>query len=66
MYLNVITMGLGAINSCLDFTTLCLALLNPYHAKSGKKIFFENSIDPDQLASEKPADQDQRCFPLCL
>ena len=27
---------------------------------------FENSVDPDQLASQKPADQDQHCFPLCL
>ena len=26
----------------------------------------EISIDPDQLASEKPADQDPLCFPLCL
>ena len=25
---------------------------------------FENSEDPDQLASEKPADQDPHCFPL--
>ena len=24
---------------------------------------FENSVDPDQLASEKPADQDPHCFP---
>ena len=23
-------------------------------------------MDPDQLASEKPADQDPHCFPLCL
>ena len=27
---------------------------------------FENSVDLDQLASEKPADQDLHCFPLCL
>ena len=25
---------------------------------------FENKIDPDQLASVKPADQDQHCFHL--
>ena len=25
---------------------------------------FENSVDPDQLASEKPADQGPHCFPL--
>ena len=27
---------------------------------------FENSVDPFQLASEKPADQNLHCFPLCL
>ena len=27
---------------------------------------FENSQDPDQLASQKPADQDPHCFPDCL
>ena len=28
---------------------------------------FENSLDPDKLASdEKPADQDPHCNPLCL
>ena len=27
---------------------------------------FENSVDPDQLASVKPADQDPRRFSLCL
>ena len=26
----------------------------------------ENSVDPDQLASQKPADQDPHCFPLSL
>ena len=25
----------------------------------------ENSVDPDHLASEKPADQDPHYFPLC-
>ena len=24
--------------------------------------YFENSVDPDQLASRKPADQELRCF----
>ena len=24
------------------------------------------TVDPDQLASEKPADQDLQCFPICL
>ena len=27
---------------------------------------FENSVDSDQLASMKPADQDLHCFPCCL
>ena len=27
---------------------------------------FENSVDLDQLASMKPADQDLHCFPLCF
>ena len=27
---------------------------------------FEKRVDPDQLASKKPADQDQHCFILCL
>ena len=26
---------------------------------------YENSVDPDQLASEKPACQDPHCFQLC-
>ena len=26
----------------------------------------ENSVDPDQLASQKPADQEPRCFSLVL
>ena len=28
--------------------------------------YFENSVDPDQLASEKPADQVPHYFLLCL
>ena len=37
-----------------------LTMLNP-------DIFcFDNSVDPDQLASEKPADQDQHCLSLSL
>ena len=28
--------------------------------------FFEHSVDPDQMASEKLADQDPHCFPFCL
>ena len=31
------------------------------------KSSFENSVDPDQLASvKKPADQDLHCFPFSL
>ena len=26
--------------------------------------YFDNSVDPDQLASQKPADLDLHCFPL--
>ena len=37
---------------------LTLMMLNLYISCS------ENSVDPDQLASEKPADQDPHCFPL--
>ena len=29
-------------------------------------LCFKNSVDPYQLASEKPADMDLHCFPLCL
>ena len=29
-------------------------------------ISIVNSVNPDQLASEKPADQDSNCFPQCL
>ena len=28
-------------------------------------LCFENSVDPDQLASEKPADQDPHSFFCC-
>ena len=38
--------------------------INLYHAKLDIS-FFENSVDPDQLASEKPVDQDLNCFSLC-
>ena len=27
---------------------------------------FEYSVDPDQLASQKTADLDPHCFPVCL
>ena len=38
---------------------LTLSILNP-----DIYIFFDNSVDLDQLASEKPADQDPLCFSL--
>ena len=28
--------------------------------------YFENGADPNQIASEKPADQNPPYFPLCL
>ena len=34
---------------------------NPYHAKLDI-LCFENSVDQDQLASEKPVDLDFHCF----
>ena len=36
--------------------SIALILLNPDVSR------FENSVDPDQLTSEKPADQDPHCF----
>ena len=34
-----------------------------YHAKSGHNyLASKKSVDPDQLTSEKPADQDPHCF----
>ena len=29
-------------------------------------IAFENSVDPDQMASKKPSDQDLHCFSYSL
>ena len=40
--------------------TLILTILNP------DLSHYENSVDSDQLASEKPADQDPHCFPICM
>ena len=39
--------------------------LNPYYPKP-RYLLFSKSVYPDQLASEKPADQDPHCFQLCL
>ena len=44
-----------------DLDPLFLMLMNPY-----PNFTFENSVDPDQLASEKPADQDAHYFTLCF
>ena len=33
---------------------------------SPESSFFENAVDPDQMASTKPSDQDLHCFPLLL
>ena len=38
-------------------------MVNSYFAKVEYISQFENSVDPDQLASVKPADQEPRCFP---
>ena len=34
-----------------------LLTINPYPAELKNTPYFENSVDPDQLASEKPAHQ---------
>ena len=54
---------------------LCFSNI-PYTGKSTLKnhpvllspelSFFENAVDPDQMASTKPSDQDLHCFPLRL
>ena len=43
-------------------THTCTYALTLYQAKFQDISYFENSVDPDQLASEKPADQDRHCF----
>ena len=53
----LINLSLDSTNA--HFTRLALDLLNLNYSS------LENSVDPDQLASEKPADQDPRCFPCC-
>ena len=44
----------------LSHLILSLNILNPNISYS------ENSVDPDQLASKKPADLEPHFFPLCL
>ena len=44
----------------IHFVNLTFTMLNP------DLFCFENIVDPNQLASLKPADQDPHCFPLCL
>ena len=39
-------------------------LTNLYHLRPDI-LCFVNGVDPDQMASDKPADQDLQCFPLC-
>ena len=46
----------------LESSTLPLSHCAPQYPHS----WFENSVDLDQLASKKPADQDPQCFPLCF
>ena len=42
-----------------------LYFINPCPGEPGFILFiFENIVDPDQQASEEPADQDLHCFPL--
>ena len=44
---------------------MCLILINPCPAELGY-IIFENNVDPEQLASNKPPDHDPHRFPLIL
>ena len=48
------------LNNQMNNSQLNLNMLNP------DKPCFENSVDFDQLASEKPADQNPHCFLPCL
>ena len=52
--------ALGMSSIPMLMAQLILTLLYP-DIKS-----FKNSVDPDQLASQKLADHDQRCFPPCM
>ena len=36
----------------------------PFTIQNTEIFCSENSVDPDQLASQKPADQDPLCFPF--
>ena len=61
--MDVFAADLRWINVCMK-----LALLHIHtHTMLNMDISsFENSVDPDQLAFQKPADQDPHCFPLCM
>ena len=48
------------------FSSLKMSNIKTYTMLNQDVTFFQNSVDPDQLASEKPADQDLHCFPFCL
>ena len=38
----------------------------PHHAELPYPFTKQTTVDPDQLASEKPADQDPHCVPLIM
>ena len=40
--------------------------LVPKPLEVGIPTQLKNSVDPDMLISEKPADRDPHCFPLCF
>ena len=61
MYLKGI-LAFGPFNGPSSFW----ARIIPAHNMLNLDMSFENCVNPDQLASEKPADQDQHCFPLCM
>ena len=52
-----------AVNNDISTNSQDDGIVNLYFAEH---ILFENSVNTDQLASHKPADQDPCCFPLCF
>ena len=46
-----------------DFGTIIYRSLTLTLLLNPEISYFENSLDHDQLASQKPADHDQHCFP---
>ena len=65
---------LNSLSECLENFVLSNFNVSMFEKKSALTLtmlnsdtfVFENTVDPDQLASEKPANQDPHCFPLCL